>query len=159
RAAALHVDNDQGRFRHNSPADGFHFEGNARTAGARDGDAACETCAIGHRDCGDFVFALNEGSAVLGQFATEDFHDVGPWSDRVSGTETHAGGNNAVSEGLIAGHDHLLALFALALDEFEGFEDLAERMSVTGMEGSQSVVEDAGIFSSKTFSDEGFQFR
>ncbi|MFM8358766.1 MAG: 2-oxoacid:acceptor oxidoreductase family protein, partial [Verrucomicrobiota bacterium] len=45
---------------------------------------------------------IMELAAVLGQFAAEQLHDVGPRGDRVTGPEAHPGGDQAEGEGLVA---------------------------------------------------------
>ena len=56
-------------------------------AGRRGGSADHDRAA----DRGDLVFGLNERSAILRQFAPEQFHDVAPGRDRITRAKAHAG--------------------------------------------------------------------
>ena len=55
---------------------------------------------------------LDERAAVFRQFAPEQFHDVRPRRDRITRAETHAGGDQAVAQRLVAVHDDLMAVLA-----------------------------------------------
>ena len=113
RPAALDIHHHHRHLGHHAPADRFHFEGNARTAGTRDRDAPGITRAHGHRNRSDFILALDERAAVFGQFAPEQFHHVRPRRDRVTRSKAHACGDEAVAQRLVAVH-HDLPAVALA---------------------------------------------
>ena len=138
-------------------ADGFTLEGDAGAAGAGDGDAAGPTGADGHAGGGDFVFALHEGAAVFGEFAAENFHDFGPGSDGIGGAEANAGGDQAVGEGFVAGHDDLRAGFFGGFNELEGVEDVAQGVAVAGMEGGEGAFDDAFVLAAEALGDEAFE--
>src|ERR1051326_407940 len=80
-ASTLNIADDQRDFGHHCPAQRLGLERDAGPTGTGDRDATGVAGANGHRDGGDFVFALYERSAVFGQFATQDLHDVRPGSD------------------------------------------------------------------------------
>src|ERR1022692_1754017 len=142
-SAALDVHHDKRYFSHPRPADRFSLERDARAAGASDRHAARITRANGHGDGGDFIFALNERAAVLGQFTTKRFHDVRPRCDGVTRAETNARGNETESHGFVAVHDDLLRAFLVAVLELEGFDQVANRITVTGVKCQKSVLNDA----------------
>ncbi|HSH66098.1 MAG TPA: hypothetical protein VLB84_09940, partial [Bacteroidia bacterium] len=70
---------------------------------------------------------MNEGAAVFGQFAAEQFHDVRPRRDGITRAETDASGDQAVADGFIAVHHDLMAVFLFGIDEFESFQNATER--------------------------------
>src|SRR5207237_8493815 len=132
---------DQRDFGHHGPTERFGFQRDTGTAGTGDSEASGIACADGHGNRGNFVLTLDECAAVFGQFAAQSFHNVGPGSDGIAGAETDTGGNQTVSQGFVAVRDDLMTALALALDKLEGFKDVAQRVTVAGMESSQSIIE------------------
>ena len=127
RPAALHVHDHQRHFGHDRPAERLGLQGNSRTARTGDRHAARVARANRHGNRGDFIFALDERTAVFRQFAPQQFHDVRPGRDGVTRAEPHAGGDEAVAQRLVAVHHDLMAAFALAaFREFEGLQHVAD---------------------------------
>ena len=103
--------------------------------------------------------APHEGAAVFGQLAPEQLHHVGPGRDGITGAKAHAGGDEPVSKRLISIHDHLAAAFMMAVHEVERLDEIAERISIAGMESGQRVLHNAFVFAAESFLNEPFQFR
>ena len=155
--AALHIDHDQRQLRHDGVTQRLGLQRNARAAGTRDRHAPGVTRAERHRNGGNFIFALNKGPAVFGQLASQQFHNVRPGGDWITGAKTNTGSDQAVTERFVAGHDDLMAGPFLAFDESECFQDVVERVAVTRMESGQGIVQDALILAAKAFADELFE--
>src|SRR5204863_6817240 len=96
-------------------------------------------------------------TAIFRQFTPKNFHDFGPWRDRVTSPKPDPCGNQSKRQGVISGHNHLLASLLLAVNELEGFQYIPQRMAVARVKSCQSIVEHARIFSTKPFAQERFQ--
>ena len=159
-AAALDVDDDQGHFRHGGPAEGFHFQRETWAGAAGDGEVACVGETDGGGDSGDLVFALDKEAAVFRQFGAEGLHNGGPRCDRVTGAVADAGGEEAVSERLVAIHGDLRTAAGPRgeIDGFEAIEQVVEIIlgpRVTGVEGEHGVADNVFVLTAKTLLDEG----
>ena len=149
-ATALDVHDDQGHLGHHSPSQSFGLQRNARAGRTGHRHASAPAGTNGHGDGGDFVFALLETAAVLGQFAAQQLHDVGPGSDRIAGTEADARGDEAVGKGFVAAHDHLAQTDILTGVELEKFGRGGQLVIVTRIERIQGRLGDLGVFASET---------
>ena len=155
--AALHINDHQRHLRHGGPADGLGLEGDARAGRTGHRNAPTPAATNGHRHGGDLVFALNEGSAVLGQLLAKQFHNIGPRSDRVAGTEADARGQQPIGDGLVPVHHHLGADLALGGVELVTLQQVFQRVIVAGVEAGVGVVEDRGVLAAKALGDELLQ--
>ena len=101
---------------------------------------------------------MNKRAAVFGQLAPEQFHDVRPGRDGVTGAETDTCRHQAVGQRLIARHDDLMARSLLAFHESIRLEDVVQGVTVAGMKGRQCIVQNALILAAESFRDELLQF-
>ena len=161
RSAALHIDNDERHLRHGSPADRFGLERDAGAGAAGDGEISRERKAERDRDGAELVLGLHEDAAVFREFAPQNFHDGRPGRDGITGAVTHAGGDQAVGERLVAIHRDLraVALFGnVRLELILVRQDVADGIAVAGLKRHERGVDDALVFAAEFFRDEGLQF-
>ena len=52
-----------------------------------------------------------------------------------------------------------MTVFLLGINKLEGFQHVAERVRMTGMERGEGVVQNARVFAGETFADQFFEFR
>jgi hypothetical protein len=103
------------------------------------------TRAQSHASGGDFVLALHEGAAVFGEFAAEQFHDFRPRRNWISRAETNSRGKQAIGQGLVAGHDNLLAVPFPGFNKLESIQEVAQGIAVAGLEGAEGGFGDAFV--------------
>ena len=146
----MDVHDDQGHLGHHGPSQCLGLERNARAGRTGHRHASAPAGANGHGDGSDLVFALLETAAVLGQFAAQQLHDVGPGSDRITGAESHAGSDEAVGEGFVAAHDHLAQTHIFTGVELEEFGRAGQLVIVTGVERIECSLGDLGVLAGES---------
>jgi len=107
RTAALDIDDDERDLCHGSPADGLGFERDSGAGAACDGQVAGIGKPEGHRNGAQLILALHEEAAVFGELRAQGLHDGGPWRDGIRSAIAHTGGDQPISEGLVAIHRNL----------------------------------------------------
>ena len=116
RTAALYIINDAGQFTHDSKAEVFLHQGEARTAGCRKGFLPSKGSPAQGSHGADFIFHLDIDTAVTGQFLGSSLSDFRTRGNRIARIETSTGSDGAGHHGIIAFHkfldsfSHLLSL-------------------------------------------------
>ena len=159
RPAALDINNNERHLGHRRPADRLGLERNAGAGAAGDGEIAGEGEAERERDGAELVLGLDKDAAVFRQLAPQNFHDGRPGRDRIPGAVTNAGGDEAVGERGIAVHGDLGSRAGLIdlLELVKLRENIADGITVAGLERHQRGVDDALVFTGEFFADQRLQ--
>src|SRR5436190_7707601 len=160
RPAALDINNNERHLGHRRPADRLGLKRNAGAGAAGDGEIAGEGEAERERDGAELVLGLDKDAAVFRQLAPQNFHDRGPGRDRITGAVTNAGGDEAVGERGVAIHGDLgrRAGFIDLLELVKLRENIADGITVPGLERHQGGVHDALVFAGEFFANQRLQF-
>src|SRR5882724_565596 len=159
RPAALDINNNERHLGHGGPADRLGLKRNAGAGAAGDGEIAGEGEAESERDGAELVLGLDKDAAVFRQLAPQNFHDRRPGRDRITGAVTNAGGDEAVGEGGVAVHGDLgrRAGFIDLLELVKLRENIADGITVAGLERHQGGVDDALVFAGELFANQRLQ--
>src|SRR5436190_18447860 len=160
RPAALDINNNERHLGHRRPADRLGLQRNARAGAAGDGEIAGKGEAERERDGAELVLGLDKDAAVFRQFAPQNFHDGRPGRDWITGAVTNAGGDEAIGERGVAVHRDLgrRAGFIDLLELVKLRENIADGITVAGLERHQGGVHDTLVFAGELFANQRLQF-
>ncbi len=98
----------------------------------------------GDGDGGEFVFRLDEHAAVFWKFGAQHFHDAGPWSDRVAGTEAAAAGDESGGEHGVSIGGKTVGFLVFAGGE-RHVVDVVDGPRVAGIKGEHGIAQDVFV--------------
>ncbi len=152
RSTPLHIHHHQWKFRHDSKAEEFGFQGHARTGS--DGD--CSLTSIGNtkrESCRrNFILSLMHHSTRRFDDFGEVVGDRGCWSDRIHGTDLNACCHHPHADGFVPIHDHLLHLGFYNRDMVLEIQ-VRTRPEITGVEQAEIAVDNSLFFVTEGVAD------